>query len=70
MVVEPIQTTEGDFVRLRRKENKRASDLIDNQGLTPESANALLRTRNLDRGILGWLLNVISGNKKNNIPQR
>lgn len=60
------ETTEGDFVKLRRRENQKASRLINSQGLTPEAANALLKTRNLNPGILGWLLNVISGNKKNN----
>lgn len=64
MVETNPRTTEGKFVELRRRENKEASRLIEAQGLTPDTANALLRTRNLNPSILGWLLNIISGNNK------
>ena len=50
------KTTEGDMVKMRRGENKIASDLVDAQGLTPESAKAILKTRVLNPSILEMIL--------------
>jgi hypothetical protein len=54
------KTTEGDIVRLRRGENKVASDLVDAQGLTSESAKAILKTRVLNPSILGLVLSALT----------
>lgn len=54
------RTTEGDMVRLRRGENKKASDLVDAQGLTSESAKAILKTRILNPSILGLVIGVLT----------
>lgn len=60
---EPIRTSEGDFIKRRRKENKLASELIERKGLTPDTANALLKTRILMPNILDILVKIITSNK-------
>ena len=57
------RTTEGDMVRLRRRENKRASDLVDGEGLTQESASAILMTRILNPGMLDFVLSALNKKK-------
>ena len=42
---------ESDFIQQRRRENLQAHNQLSN-GLTPEAANALLKTRILDASVL------------------
>lgn len=62
------KTTEGDMVKLRRGENKVASDLVDAHGLTSESAKAILKTRVLNPSILGLVINALT--KKETPPTK
>lgn len=55
--------TEINFIKQRRKENKNASDGLAN-GLTQEAANELLKTRRTNPEILGWLIQVATGQKR------